>query len=247
MCPECHQSGIEGAFLTIPVSATSFAIIGSLGARRSYKSKMHNKNGELLRLTLKERDAGAVVLGRAFAEYELLRYYFPDEAQQHAIANTFVSIGVAVCLKYGEVYATSQKLEGVAGWLPPGKSPFGVRQIIRSVPVSILVRFGRQGAGRMQAYGRFVDNLHRKLVPYPHWYLQIIGVDPACQGQGFSSQLIRPVLERIDRERMPCALETNIDKNVAIYRRFGFEVISEDKMTGTPVTSFLMLRKPPTP
>jgi ribosomal protein S18 acetylase RimI-like enzyme len=206
---------------------------------------MDNRNGELLRLTLKERDAGAAVLGRAFAEYEVLRHYFPDQTRRHTIANTFVFIGLAVCLKYGEVHATSQKMEGVAAWLPPGKAPFGGWQILRSVPLPTLVRFGRQGARRMQAYGRFVDNLHRKLLPYPHWYLQVIGVDPVYHGQGFSSRLIRPMLERIDRERMPCSLETNIDKNVAIYRRFGFEVISEDEMPGTPVTSFLMLRKPP--
>jgi len=204
---------------------------------------MNNRNGELLKLTPKERDAGAAVLGRAFAEYELLRYYFPDKTQRHAVANKFCFIGLSVCLKYGEAYATSEKLEGVAAWLPPGKAPFGGWQIVRSVPLSILFRFGRQGAGRMWAYGRFVDNLHRRLVPYPHWYLQIIGVDPAYQGQGFSSRLLRPVLERIDRERMPCSLETNIEKNVAIYRRFGFEVISEDKLVGTEVTSFAMLRK----
>jgi ribosomal protein S18 acetylase RimI-like enzyme len=208
---------------------------------------MDDHNGELLRLTLKERGAGAAVLGRAFAEYEVLRHYFPDETQRHIIASTFVLIGLAVCLKYGEVYATSENMEGVAAWLPPGKAPFGGWQIIRSVPLPTLLRFGRQGAARMQAYGRFVDKLHRRLVPYPHWYLQVIGVDPAHQGQGFSSRLIRPVLERIDHERMPCFLETNIDKNVAIYRRFGFEVISEDKMPGTPVTSFAMLRKAPTP
>ena len=208
---------------------------------------MDNQNGELLRLTLKERDAGAAVLGRAFAEYEFLQYYFPDETQRHIIADTFVLIALSVCLKYGEVYATSEKMEGVAAWLPPGKAPFGIWQVVRSVPLPVLFRFGRQGAGRMQAYGRFVDNLHRKLLPDPHWYLQVIGVDPAYHGQGFSSRLLRPVLERIDRERMPCALETNIDKNVAIYRRFGFEVISEDELPGTAVTSFLMLRKPPAP
>ena len=93
----------------------------------------------------------------------------------------------------------------------------------------------------MWAYGRYVDKLHRRLVPYPHWYLEIIGVAPAHQGQGFSSRLLRPVLERIDRERMPCYLETNAEKNVAIYRRFGFEVVSEDKMPGTEVTTFAML------
>ena len=208
---------------------------------------MDNQYGELLRLTTKERDIGAAVLGRAFAEYEVLRHYFPDETQRHTVANTFVFIGLAVCLKYGEVYATSEELEGVAAWLPPGKAPFRGWQILRSVPLPTLLRFGRQGAGRMQAYGRFVDNLHRRLLPYRHWYLQVIGVDPAYQGQGISSRLIRPMLERIDRERMPCALETNIDKNVAIYRRFGFEVISEDQMPGTPLISFLMLRKPPVP
>jgi len=204
---------------------------------------MDDQNGELLRLTLKERDAGAAVLGRAFTEYELFRHYFPDETERRAAADTFAFIALSISLKYGEVYMSSEKLEGVAAWLPPGKSPFGVWQIMRSVPLSTLVRFGRQGAGRMRAYGRFVDNLHRRLVPYPHWYLQIIGVDPAYQGQGFSSRLLRPVLERIDSERMPCYLETNAVKNVAIYRRFGFEVVSEDRMPGTEVTTFAMLRK----
>jgi len=204
---------------------------------------MDDQPRELLRLTLKERDAAAAVLGRAFTEYELLRYYFPDKTQRRAVADTFGFIALSICLKYGEVYASSEKLEGVAAWLPPGKAFFGGLQIIRSVPLSILFRFARQGAGRMWAYGRYIDNLHRKLIPYPHWYLQIIGVDPAYQGQGFSSRLLRPVLERIDRERMPCFLETNTDKNVTIYRRFGFEVVSEDKIPGTEVTSFAMLRK----
>jgi len=208
---------------------------------------MDNENGGLLRLTSKERHAGAAVLGRAFAEYDVLRYYFPDERQRHTIVSTFVFIGLSVCLKYGEVYATSEKLEGVAAWLLPGKAPFGGWQILRSVPLPTLVRFGRQGANRLRPYGAYIDKLHRKLVPYPHWYLQVIGVDPAYHGQGFSSRLIRPMLERIDRERMPCFLETNIDKNVAIYRRFGFEVISEDKLPGTEVMSFAMLRKAENP
>jgi ribosomal protein S18 acetylase RimI-like enzyme len=206
---------------------------------------MDNQKGELLRLTLKERDAGAAVLGRAFTEYELFRYYFHDQTERRAAADTFASLSLSLCLKYGEVYASSEKLEGVAAWLPPGKAPFGGWQIIRSVPLSTLVRFGRQGAGRMRSYGRFVDDLHRRLVPYPHWYLQIIGVGPAYQGRGFCSRLLRPVLERIDRERMPCYLETNSGKNVAIYRRFGFEVVSEGKMPGTELTIFAMLRKAP--
>lgn len=204
---------------------------------------MNDQTNKLLRLTRKDRDAGAAVLGRAFAEYELLRYYFQDEMERHAIAVTLGFVELSVCLKYGEVYASSAKIEGVAAWLPPGKAPFGGWQLIHSVPLSVLFRFGRQGASRMRAYGRYIDNLHRKLVPYPHCYLQIIGVDPAYQGQGFSSQLVRPMLECIDQEHLPCFLETNTEKNVAIYQRFGFEVVSVDKVPGTELTSFAMLRK----
>jgi len=204
---------------------------------------MNDQTNKLLRLTKKDLGAGATVLGRAFAEYELLRYYFQDETERHAIAVTLSFVELSVCLRYGEVYASSARMEGVSAWLPPGKAPFGGLQIIRSVPLSVLFRFGRQGASRMWGYGRYVNNLHRKLVPYPHWYLQIIGVDPAYQGQGFSSQLIRPMLKRIDLEHLPCSLETNIDKNVAIYQRFGFEVISKEKIQGTELKGFVMLRK----
>jgi len=55
--------------------------------------------------------------------------------------------------------------------------------------------------------------------------------------------LVRPVLEHIDREAMPCYLDTSAEKNVAIYRRFGFEVVLEDKMPGTELRIFAMLRK----
>ena len=204
---------------------------------------MNDQTNKLLRLARKDRDAGAEVLGRAFTEYELLQYYFHDETKRHAVTVTFGLVALSVCLKYGEVYASSVKMEGVSAWLPPGKAPFGSWQIIRSVPLSVLFRFGRQGASRIQAYGRYINNLHRKLVPYSHWYLQIIGVDPKYQGQGFASQLIKPMLERIDREHLPCFLETNIEKNVAIYRRFGFGVVSEDEIPGTELRSFAMLRK----
>lgn len=204
---------------------------------------MNDGAGELTRLTPKERDAGAAVLGRAFAEYELFRYYFHDEKERNTAATTFSLISISVCLKYGEVYATSEKMEGVATWLPPGRSPFGSWQVMRSVPLSTLFRVERRRLSQVWAYGRHVDTLHCKLVPYPHWYLDMIGVAPPYQGQGFCSRLVRPMLERIDRERMPSYLETNARKNVAIYRRFGFEVVSEDEMPGTGIRTWAMLRK----
>jgi ribosomal protein S18 acetylase RimI-like enzyme len=204
---------------------------------------MSERPSRLVRLTTKDRDAGVAVLGRAFAKYELFRYYFRDEKEQRAAADMFSFMSVYVSLKCGEAYATSEKFEGVATWLPPGQLDYGGPHVMRSVPPSVLHTLGPRGVGLLEACARRIDGLHRRLVPYPHWYLDMIGVDPSCQGRGFCSRLVRPVLERMDREGTPCYLETSAEKNVAIYRRFGFEVMLEDKMPGTELMIFAMLRK----
>jgi len=197
----------------------------------------------LRRLSVKDRDAATAVAAKAFKDYAMLEYFYPDEAKRHAVAETFILITMAVCLKYGEVYTTTGTMHGIATWLPPGKAPFSGWQTLRSVPLPVILRFGRQGGSQMRAYGEYSDKLHRELVPGPHWFLQLLGVDPAHHGQGVSSQLVKPMLERIDREGLPCFVDTNTEKNVAIYRHFGFEPISESKVPGTELPHYALLRQ----
>ncbi|MBN1369703.1 MAG: GNAT family N-acetyltransferase [Dehalococcoidaceae bacterium] len=198
----------------------------------------------LRRLGIKDRDTATAVAAKAFKDYTMLEYFYPDETRRHAVAETFILITMAVCLKYGEVYTTPGALQGICAWLGPGKAPFGGWQMLRSVPLPVMLRFGRQGGSQMRAYGEYSDRLHRELAPEPHWFLQLLGVDPAYHGQGVSSRLVKPMLERIDREGLPCFVDTNTEKNVAIYRHFGFELISESKVPGTELPHYALLRKP---
>ena len=96
----------------------------------------------------------------------------------------------------------------------------------------------------MYALDRYINDVHKRLVPYSHHYLEILGVDPQYQGQGFSSKLIKPMLVRLDTEGKPCYLETQDEKDVAIYLHFGFTVIDESVIPDTPLHSWAMLRKP---
>ncbi len=196
---------------------------------------------DLVRLKKADVPRAAAVLGRAFADEILAAYFFPEE-QRLAIAETFSSLSLYLCARYGEVYATSDRFEGVAAWSPPGAAPFGTWQSLRAIPLPVFIRFARAGGSRLRGMGEHVDELHKKLVPFPHWYLQIIGVQPIFQGQGFSSRLIRPMLERIDREGLPCYLETQTDKNVAIYLKYGFKVIHDGILPGTTLPVRCMLR-----
>ncbi len=198
---------------------------------------------DLVRLKKADVPRAAAVLGRAFADEILAAYFFPEE-KRLAVAETFSSLSLYLCVKYGEVYATSDRFEGVAAWSPPGAAPFSAWQSLRAIPLPVFFRFAAAGGSRLRAMGEHVDELHQKLAPFPHWYLQIIGVQPIFQGQGYSSRLIRPMLERIDREGLPCYLETQTDKNVTIYRRYGFKVIHDGILPGTTLPVRCMLRQP---
>jgi len=71
----------------------------------------------------------------------------------------------------------------------------------------------------------------------------IIGVVPELQGRGCASVLLAPMLARIDRQHLPCYLDTEVEKNVAIYNRYGFRVVDDSIVVGTGVRSRGMLRE----
>jgi ribosomal protein S18 acetylase RimI-like enzyme len=60
-----------------------------------------------------------------------------------------------------------------------------------------------------------------------HYYLPVIGILPEWQGRGFGSALLRPMLERCDREQLPAYLEASSPRNRDLYERHGFEVVEE--------------------
>jgi len=52
------------------------------------------------------------------------------------------------------------------------------------------------------------EHLHKRYAPDPHWYLFLLGIDPASQGQGLGGRLLEHVLARADAAHLPCYLET---------------------------------------
>jgi ribosomal protein S18 acetylase RimI-like enzyme len=67
-----------------------------------------------------------------------------------------------------------------------------------------------------------------------HWYLFILGTEPAAQGQGLGSALLAHMLARVDTDGLPVYLESSNERNLALYGRHGFEVTSEVALPGGP-------------
>ena len=213
--------------------------------------------GEARSMTLPSRMEGPLRLGRsdvpaaagvvvsAFTEYPFLRASYPDAAQREKVASFFFQLSLYYALRYGEAYATSASLEGVAIWMHSDHYTVPLRKALRAVPLRVILGFGRSGAARMKNVGDYIDAAQGRLAPFEHWYLQGIGVAPPYRGQGCASRLLRPMLARMDEEGLPCYLETLDEQNVPLYEHFGFKLIEEASIPKTGFTNWAMLRQAP--
>jgi ribosomal protein S18 acetylase RimI-like enzyme len=63
-----------------------------------------------------------------------------------------------------------------------------------------------------------------------HWHLGPVGVLPSHQGKGIGTNLLSRFCQEVDACLSPAYLETDSDKNVQFYERFGFEVVKETEI-----------------
>ena len=114
--------------------------------------------------------------------------------------------------------------------LPPGgfpllPSPLGAQ--LRAV-----VGQGLRTASRWGEVYRALQIVHPQT---PHWYLSLLGVDPAYQRRGYGRALLEHWLAEVDREPAPCYLETDRAENVDFYAAAGFSLRTELQVLGTPI------------
>ncbi len=124
---------------------------------------------------------------------------------------------------------------GAALWLPPGVHPDEARlaDIVQST-VSASIR---------DAVFAVFEQMARYHPGGPHWYLPLIGVDPARQGKGHGDALMAYALQRCDRDHVPAYLESTNPRNISLYRRHGFEALGTIQV-GTSPPLVPMLRPP---
>lgn len=160
-----------------------------------------------------ERIVATMVL--AFSADPALRRVYPDLRDYLSYFPEFVRIFAGPAFAHGTAYATADDA-GAALWLPPGVHPN------EEALVALLQRsVAEPDQGAVFAAFEQLGTYHPS---EPHWYLAMIGVDPATQGKGRGTALLRHVLTQCDRDRAPAYLETSNPRNHPLYERLGFEV-----------------------
>jgi ribosomal protein S18 acetylase RimI-like enzyme len=120
----------------------------------------------------------------------------------------------------GEVFVTDDCVGG-ALWLPSDKAEIGLAQQLSLLP-DMVRAVGLRGVKRLMGV---LDAMNKAHPHERHYYLQFVGVEPAHQGKGLGSALMRPTLARCDREESGAYVENTQEENIAFYERLGFAVI----------------------
>ena len=175
-------------------------------------------------------------------------YLYPDPSERQIKLQFFFDFVIRYSWKIGEVYATSQKCEGVMIWYPSNKAKFNPWRAFWNGGMPYYLQVGRADVYQLMRthnliHKRLVHHLHKSLVTFPHWYLAIIGIELKYQGQGFAEQLLKTALARIDQRRAPCYLETHNERSIPFFERFGFSVLQETLLPLAKVTNWIMVRE----
>lgn len=162
-----------------------------------------------------------------------------DTALRYSVLAHYFALALDEARAVGEVHLAGD--DGAALWLTPeaAASDRALHGECRTQALSHLL--GPIGFGNYQRIGAAME----AQVPADlrsAWYLSILGVRPAAQGQGLALRLLQPTLARADVACAPCYLETFNPLSLPFYRRLGFErqVECVEPVSGRPY--WLMVR-----
>src|SRR5438270_5188562 len=176
-------------------------------------------------------------VARSFYEDPIFRWILPDDARRLSqLERGFALFARRVWFPQDETY-TTDRLIGGAFWMPPDTWHLSLlRQLLLLPAMTVFAR------GDLPRLLRALNAIEAKHPHDPHYYLPVVGILPEWQGRGFGSALMRPILERCDRERLPAYLEASSPRNRALYERHGFEVVEEMRLANASPPLWRMWR-----
>ena len=168
----------------------------------------------------------------AFAADPVTRWFFPDPQQYAECFPQFAKAFGGGAIANGTAFV-SEDGAGAALWLDPDAAP-------DEQALAAILELSVPGPRQADAAAVF-EEMGRCHPDAPHWYLPLIGVEPARQGLGHGSGLMRRALRLCDALGLPAYLEASSTRSLPFYQSHGFEIMGAIRRGGCPPL-FPMLR-----
>jgi ribosomal protein S18 acetylase RimI-like enzyme len=181
--------------------------------------------GQVIEATQDDAERCAATLLLAFSSDPFVRWMFPDPEPYLTCFGAMARLFAGTAIEYGSVYLAEDS-HAAAIWLPPEAHP-------DHGAVDALMHTGIAGARKQEVFG-MLSLMGGSHPVEDHHYLQLLGVDPACQGMGYGTALLDRSLKAVDEARLPAFLVSSNQRNQPLYERFGFQVTGTIQSGSSP-------------
>ena len=183
----------------------------------------------------------AEILSSAFMTDPFYNFVFPDAERRARLLPWLSRKLLAYAARYGVIF-TDANFQGVSIWLGPNHTDLLPLGIFQTGLFVFPFKVSRLEFKRSTTLAQVSNHLHKQVISTPHYYLQVVGVEPSQQGKGLGRALVQAGLSRADELKVPCYLETYNSDNLRFYSSLGFKVLGSEKASLHAPSAWGLLR-----
>jgi len=201
------------------------------------------KQNKLYRLQKKDIHKSGIILADAFHKDPVWTKVF-DDFKTDAVQSFFQG-PVRYGLKYGNAYAPSENLEGIAVWTAGSLADMTLWRIIRTGMIFSTSKLGMKKLKEMQTIFHPLEIARKNnMKGRDYIYFMVVGIASEHQGKGLGKKLFNEILHESYIAKLPIYLETATENNVKMYEKLGFKVIGKIIHPIINLPQWEMLREP---
>jgi hypothetical protein len=171
--------------------------------------------------------SAAQVLSKSFVDYPVFSYILPGRTYREKKIEFIFAFLINMGLLNGEVLASSNKMEGVSIWVDSSSKKPSAVKIFWHCLIPLFMKVNPKSVFRLIKIGLLKEKKRRNILKGPYFLLDIIGVNPIYQNQGYAGQIIESKLIEYDNQLNPCYLETSNKENLKFYAKYNFRLYHE--------------------
>lgn len=199
----------------------------------------------LYRLTKEDVPKAVECLKDAFKDDPLWTEVFKNDPHRDTALSGFFTCPLLYGIKFGKVYATSPKIEGVVVWVPGKYADMTMWRMIRCGALTYGAKMGKEARRNLSILSKQLDPDRKRLMKNKRYiYVTILGITSTEQGKGFGSKLMDAIQEECTREGLHLYLETEKEENLSFYEKHGLTLLQSITLEKIDLPLWQMERTP---
>ncbi|MGL4631940.1 MAG: GNAT family N-acetyltransferase [Leadbetterella sp.] len=192
---------------------------------------------KIIKATSADKQVIVDILCQAFAEEPQTLYMLGEGGNKQKRLARLMSYAFEKAMVNGKVELTEDK-KAAAIWRNHHSQKWSFRLLIETL--LFLKDFGFRRLSRITKMENSIVAHYPKEDTF--YYLWILGTSPSVQGLGYGSALMKPWIEKSQKEQIQIYLETSTESNLSFYQKKGFTKYEQIILEGTNNQEVFLMR-----